>query len=226
VLAEAEAPGRGGAVEAEIVERAAALVDFSMDCFRALPEQGALALSRRDAVLDQGIDRLIDYLEGHGGVATRRDLQQAHVAGCRTSRDLDALLDRYSDSFPGCVVETTPERGGLPTIVVKAPIRRASLTSVSPLATPTEALSSKTHEQTRSDGVDTGYTDVGVATGYTAESEQSGSSSNEWSGPLLSDPKYLDWLFARFERGEIDADEWHVMERAHRDALALIEGQS
>jgi hypothetical protein len=109
VLAEAENPTAGGIVSAELIERAAAIVDFTLNCWRALPEQGALTLTHRDSVLDRGITRLIAYLDEHGGAASRRELQQAKVAGCRTAKDLDALLDRYEEAYPGTVTKAGQE---------------------------------------------------------------------------------------------------------------------
>jgi hypothetical protein len=50
VLAEAE---ERRSIEEDLVDRTAAAIDFCLDCWRALPEQGGLALSRKDEVLDQ-----------------------------------------------------------------------------------------------------------------------------------------------------------------------------
>ena len=132
VFAEAESPTAGGEIAGDLVDRAAAIVEFALGCWRALPEQDGLALSRRDATLDRSIVRLIAWLEEHGGEASRRELQRAHVAGVRTAGDLDALLDRYEATYPGTVTEARQPHGrGLPTVVVKAPRRRA-FTQVSP----------------------------------------------------------------------------------------------
>jgi len=125
VLAEAQAPGRGGEVPVGVIERAAEIVDFTLNCWRALPEQGGLALSRRDQQLDASIGRLVAWLDERGGKASRRDIQRACVAGVRTATDLDALLRRYEDMFPGTVSTEDQEGGrGLPTVVVAAPARR------------------------------------------------------------------------------------------------------
>jgi hypothetical protein len=127
VLAELDDPGAGGEIGASIIERAARIVDFTLGCWRALPENGTLALTRRDEILDRHIVRLIGWLDEHGGRATRRQLQIAKVAGCRTVADLDALLGRYSDAYPGLVQEEAPSGGrGLPTIWVESPTRRGS----------------------------------------------------------------------------------------------------
>jgi hypothetical protein len=163
VLAEAENPGLGGETGADLVERAAAIIDYTLNCWRALPEQGTLSLSRRDELLDRGIVRLIDWLEAHGGAASKRELQRARVAGCRTAGDLDALLKRYEESFPGCVTEAPQEQGGLPTMVVRAPSRRP-VTTVAPLVTPYNPSAQNPHGCAESDRVATGDT----ATGDTA----------------------------------------------------------
>jgi hypothetical protein len=130
VLAEAEQPGQGGLVEAGVVDRAAAIVAFTLGCWRALPEQGAMALSMKDRVLDQGVTRLLAWLEEHGGKASRREIQRAHVAGVRTAPDLNALLARYEATFPGTVTEVRQERGSTPTVVVRAPTRSVGSFSV------------------------------------------------------------------------------------------------
>jgi hypothetical protein len=100
-------------------------MEFTLDCWRALPEQGTLALSRRDEILDRGLTRLIAWLEEHGGTPSRRELQQARVGGARTAQELEALLERYEATYPGSVTQQHPERGGLPTTIVRAPSRRA-----------------------------------------------------------------------------------------------------
>ncbi len=136
VIAEADKPeDTTRRVVAGQIERAAMIVNYTIDCWRALPEQGGLALSRRDEQLDHAITRLIAWLEEHGDEATQRELQRAHVAGARTAEDLKALLQRYEATYPGSVATVTPERGGIPTVVVKAPRRKpskCSLSSVSP----------------------------------------------------------------------------------------------
>ena len=130
VLAEAERPCAGGAVTAETVERAACIVRFTLDCWRALPAHGSLALTRRDEVLDRGIAKLIDWLERReGGKGSRREIRRACVAGARTADQVEALLSRYEDMYPGCVVEESGSHGGLPTTIVRAP-RRTSYLSV------------------------------------------------------------------------------------------------
>ena len=143
VLAEADAPAAGGQITAELIDRAAAIVAYTLDCWRALPEQGGMSLNYRDGMLDRSIPRLVAWLDEHGGVATRRDLQRAHVAGVRTAKDLDLLLGRYDATYPGTVADIEPERGGLPVRTVRSPLRRA----VSPLSPQKRGESGRTQHR-------------------------------------------------------------------------------
>lgn len=111
VLAELDSPGAGGAIGRDVAESATSILEVALAGWRALPEGRTLALSRRDRTLDSAIDALVAWLDERGGTATRRDLLRAHVAGVRTARDLDALIERYRETYPGCVREE-PSRGG------------------------------------------------------------------------------------------------------------------
>ena len=152
VLAEAQAPGEGGEIPVELIDRAAALIDYTLDCWRALPEQGALALTYRDETLDRGIPHLVSWLDEHGGEATRRELQRAHVAGARTVRDLDLLLARYEATYPGTVADIEPEHGGLAIRTVRSPLRRP----VSPREDSLGRGGENAHDHGESHGVATG----------------------------------------------------------------------
>ena len=127
VLAEAEQPGAdGGTITAATMERAAAVVQFTLDCWRALPDQGeGLGLSWRDRALNAGVRKLVAFLEERPDrQATRREVQRARVAGARKPGEVDALLADYELTYPGSLLEVTPSRGGRPVVIVKAPIRR------------------------------------------------------------------------------------------------------
>jgi hypothetical protein len=123
VLAEVDGPGKGGNVPPEVIERAVAWVDFTLNCWRALPDRDILAISPRDRVLDEGVDKLRVYLEEHGGTITRRELQRRRVAGVRTSAQTDALLMQYEATYPGTVETSTAYQGHAST-TIKAPYRR------------------------------------------------------------------------------------------------------
>jgi putative DNA primase/helicase len=126
VLAEAEKPGQGGSVSAGVMEQAETLIDFTLDCWRALPEQGGLSLSIREEKLDQAVDRVADWVEQHGGETTARTLQRAHAGGVRTSADLDQVLQRYAARYPGTITQEKPDRGPM-TTAVRAPRRQSVL---------------------------------------------------------------------------------------------------
>jgi len=127
VFAEADNPGRGGLITAGQVRRAAAVIDYALDVWRALPSPSGLALTQRDAKLDQAVDRLVAWLEQQpDGLATRRQALRAHAGGARTPADLEAVLGRFGSIYRGCVFEAKPARGPL-TTMLKAPRRALSV---------------------------------------------------------------------------------------------------
>lgn len=126
VVAESLEPARGGDVPPEAMSAAIAIVDYVMDCWRALPEGRTLGLSRRSEVLDLAVDKVRDWLESHGGKARRRELLTANVAGVRTMSDVEALLERYLETYPGTVATERTGQRGPATVVVYAPRRRGS----------------------------------------------------------------------------------------------------
>jgi hypothetical protein len=155
VFAELERPVSGGEVGAELVDRAARLIEFVVDCWRALPEHGGLALSRRDEVLDRAVERLRSWLEEHGGQATRRELQRAHVGGARTGPDLAALIARYEAVFPGSVYR----EGSI--VEVRAPARKGGRTEQSPMATRAIHTGATPHVSVESGGPANGDSSLG-----------------------------------------------------------------
>jgi hypothetical protein len=184
VLAEAELahPGVGGHIRAGIVQRAAAIVDYTLDCWRALPESGGLALSVRDQKLDAAGEKLVAYLEAQGGEATRRQLQRNHVAGSRTAEELTALLKRYEAANPGCVLKARPQHGGHEQVVVKAPRRvpkRRLSKSMSPNGDIETDTAPNADEQRDSGDVttgdigggDIGFGDIGLSLNGTPEEQ-------------------------------------------------------
>ena len=102
VLAESLDPGAGGDIPADAMYSALAITDYVMDCWRALPEQGALTLSRRDETLHHAVGQLAAWLEQRDDRrATQREILRSHVAGVRTASDLADLLLRYQAEYPG-----------------------------------------------------------------------------------------------------------------------------
>jgi hypothetical protein len=109
VLAESLRPATGGALPAEAVTAAVAITDYVIGVWRALPGSETLTLSHRDWALSRAVDQLADWLERHGGHATRRELQAARVAGARTAQQVTALLLEYEQTYPGSVRDETAE---------------------------------------------------------------------------------------------------------------------
>jgi hypothetical protein len=97
-----------------------------MDCRESLPPQETSISARRDAIVRQKMSQLLDWLEQHGRKATKRELQQVHVAGIRTARDADLLLDEFVREYPGTVRKERTGKRGPETVVVYAPERRSS----------------------------------------------------------------------------------------------------
>jgi hypothetical protein len=99
-------------------------VAFVLDSWRALPTAAALALTHQHAVLNDAVDTLASWLEHHGGAATPRAIKIAHVAGVRTTGDLNLLLKRYAETYPGTIkVTESGAQGGRPGRLVQAPRR-------------------------------------------------------------------------------------------------------
>jgi hypothetical protein len=124
-LAEADAPGTGttkGMVSPDTIDRAAAIIEFNIDSWRALPEPQGLAVSRKDEVLDELVERWRVWLEQHGGRATARALLANHVGGVRTQELRDQVLERYVATYPDTVEHGT-STGGRPPLIVTAPHR-------------------------------------------------------------------------------------------------------
>jgi hypothetical protein len=124
-LAEGHDPGSGGPVPPEAVTGALAVLDYVIDCWRALGEGEVLALSRRDEELDAAVDRMAAWIERRPSkAANRRELGRSKVGGARTTKELDAVIERYAERFPGTVEHNViPEGGGTPQTVVHAPSR-------------------------------------------------------------------------------------------------------
>ena len=190
VSAEAGRPGVGGEVGTDLVERATAVVNFALDCWRALPEQGSLSLSWRDTKLDEGVERLRIWLEEHGGEASRRELQRSRVAGVRTGTDLDQLLDPLRGHIPTCVAEAAQGHGGLPTVVVRAPARKPPTPALSPLVTPRVAGAPSSRRDGPRGTVTTGDTVAAVTppggTAGDGETQAEGARAPEATGELPS----------------------------------------
>jgi hypothetical protein len=125
IISESIHPGAGGPVGLDAMTSAVAIVEYAMNCWRALPDQSAFALSIRDEKLAQKVDQLASWLETRaGGQATKREIQQARVAGARTAKDLNILLTEYAAVHPGALLADQPTGARGPSgVIVKAPAR-------------------------------------------------------------------------------------------------------
>ncbi|HEY6275584.1 MAG TPA: DUF3987 domain-containing protein [Streptosporangiaceae bacterium] len=146
VIAESLDPGTAGMagnIPVRAVESAIALTDYAMGCWKAMPGGSVLTLSMTDEKLTQATDELLAWLEtrskGTEGLpegdeprprASRREIQQAKVAGAVKPRLLNALLMEYAERFPGCVVDvpqTGGKGGGRPRMFVYFPRRHGGI---------------------------------------------------------------------------------------------------
>lgn len=123
VFAEILRPGQGGEVSEDQMGAAITVVDYALDCWRALGSGEQLALTFRDEALNKAIPRLVAWLERRGEVNS--DLIRRHqVGGVQTAAELKALLGRYEAMYPGSVKQSAT--GGRPAITVKPPRRKRS----------------------------------------------------------------------------------------------------
>jgi hypothetical protein len=121
-------PGQAGFITSEAMDSAIAIVNYSLQVGQEFPAGEILALSRRDEVLAPAVEVLRRHLERMPGQsASRREIQHAHIAGVRSTKDVNVLLSAYEDQFPGCVRTENPPSGsgGKPRIMVHAPARHA-----------------------------------------------------------------------------------------------------
>jgi hypothetical protein len=149
VIAESLAPAKGGDVPVSAVRCAVAIVDYVMDCWRALPGTDTMATSRAEDVMDAMSARFLAWLgsrpEGAEGLppgskprprATRRDIQRwSHLKPSK----LTGLMIEHEARFPGCVVSVGAREGdgkgkagGLATVYVYAPERAVLGVAVTP----------------------------------------------------------------------------------------------
>ena len=106
VIAESMSPGAGGIIPAPAMECATAIIEYVMNCWRALPGHEAFALSRRDEILARKVDELAAWLDTRNGrKATRTQIKEAAIAGVRSAADAETLLTAYQTVYPGTVIK-------------------------------------------------------------------------------------------------------------------------
>lgn len=118
-----EAAG-AGIVDEDSMEQAEQIVRYFVQHCQALPIKGPNLMAKPyERGKDEAVDRLEDHVRRQPSYCSaRRDLQRARVAGVRTAEDLNALIERYSQTYPGCVVREVVS-GGAPSerVLVYAP---------------------------------------------------------------------------------------------------------
>ena len=133
VLAEAAAPDlRRTVITRDILERAAAWVEYSLKCWIVLGEYETLSITNIQKALDPAVRKLRHYIEEQGKVdANGRRYVLAStildngVAGATDKHRRDALVAAYSTQYPGlCRREARGRKGGRRPTHVWAPIRR------------------------------------------------------------------------------------------------------
>lgn len=113
----------GGADQVGIahLESAEQVVAYFIGQIRGLSVTGEnLMLPRYARDQDLAVDALAAFTRRPPDKrVTRRDISRAHVGGSRTPAEVDVLIQRYRETFPGCVLEETA--GGSKTLAVYAP---------------------------------------------------------------------------------------------------------
>ena len=132
VIAESMNPGQrdpeqGRDIPACAMESAIALVDYSMGVWESIPgERSVLAVSSDDRASADAVQRLLEWIQRREpddtGVrrATKREIQRAKVAGCKTAANVDKMIDEYIGEYPGTRQQVKNARGA-PTVYIREP---------------------------------------------------------------------------------------------------------
>jgi DNA polymerase I len=129
VLAEAAASDlQQLVVSRDVLERAAALVEYGLKCWQAIGGgHDEVSLTPLARALDPVVEKLRAYIEEHGETLDgRRFITAGHIlhngiCGANNRATRNALVDRYEVTYPGCVEKSVT--GGRPTTRVWAPQR-------------------------------------------------------------------------------------------------------
>lgn len=104
VLSEAGRPAAGN-IDTRALDAAETLLDYFTAEVHALPvKQHNLMMAPYQRGQDEAVDRLETYARQQSDYrVSKRDVRHRHIAGCRTTADVDALLKRYGETYPGHV---------------------------------------------------------------------------------------------------------------------------
>ena len=90
----------------DVVQAAAELVRyFVYQALACRTEEPSAAADRQTRELDTGVAKLLRWMQRRPDRwATARDIKRATIAGLKTPAEVDRVLDRYAEIYPGCVV--------------------------------------------------------------------------------------------------------------------------
>lgn len=99
-------PARDQTLTRSLLERAACLVDYSLDAWQSIHDGLPFAIHPRIERIDQVIERWIEYLQRRGGGPLNLDLLRNNkVGGVSTKAELDAVAKRYEERFPKTITD-------------------------------------------------------------------------------------------------------------------------
>lgn len=129
VLAESGWPGQGGDIPARVMRSAIALMDYHIGVWRSLPgERSVLAVRQDERAELNAAARLLQWIQRRpkdaDGIrkASRRQIQQARVAGMKTPDDVDRAIGAYTEEYPGTLRLVPNPHGGRPTVYLTEPV--------------------------------------------------------------------------------------------------------
>lgn len=124
VLAESMDPGASGKIPAEAMQAATAIVDYSMDVWRALDDPATMAYTVKEEKIHKAVTAWhIRAEEKTDQRVDLRELHRGHVGGVRNAAQLADVLAEYEATYPGCVTSETKPKQGRATTWVHAPRR-------------------------------------------------------------------------------------------------------
>jgi len=123
-LFETDQPEPEQTLSVEVLDRAAQIVNYNVSIWDAVGDGTPFARTSALGHLDEPIPHILQYLEqvGGGPIPTRQ-LYRHRVGGITSRKDLDPVLARYAERYPG-TVEDAPSTGGRPAQTIRLPLRQ------------------------------------------------------------------------------------------------------
>jgi Protein of unknown function (DUF3987)/Bifunctional DNA primase/polymerase, N-terminal len=124
-LFDADQPEQDQTLTVEVLDRAAHIVEYNVAVWDAVGDGTPFARTSALGHLDEPIPHILQYLEQVGGGPIQTwQLYRHHVGGITSRKDLDPVLARYAERYPG-TVDDTPSTGGRPGQTIRLPLRKA-----------------------------------------------------------------------------------------------------